>query len=91
MIKQNCWEFKKCGREVNGDQIGNLGVCPAAIEIGLDTVHSGINAGRACWTITGTLCDQKVQGVYKQKIEECMKCEVYIEIKKEEGRDFILE
>ncbi|MGD0283853.1 MAG: two-CW domain-containing protein, partial [Dissulfurispiraceae bacterium] len=25
----NCWEFKKCGREMGGVNIEQLGVCPA--------------------------------------------------------------
>ena len=28
--KQNCWEFMKCGREPNGSNADNLGVCPAS-------------------------------------------------------------
>ena len=30
IMKKNCWEYKKCGREVGGAKVKDLGVCPAA-------------------------------------------------------------
>jgi hypothetical protein len=52
-IKQNCWEFMKCGRGPKGKKAGKMGVCPAAAEKRLDKVHDGINSGRACWAVAG--------------------------------------
>lgn len=34
--KLNCWEFKKCGRELGGAHVHDLGVCPATEEKRLD-------------------------------------------------------
>ena len=37
--KQNCWEIKKCGREPGGTHEQAMGVCPASVEVRLDTIH----------------------------------------------------
>ncbi len=66
--KLNCWEFKKCGREPGGTHANDLGVCPTTQEMRLDGVHGGINAGRSCWVVTGTLCRGEVQGTFAKKI-----------------------
>lgn len=34
--RQNCWEFKKCGREPGGAKASELGVCPAATDASSD-------------------------------------------------------
>ena len=39
--KQNCWEFKGCGREPGGENIADCGICPASIEEKLDGIHGG--------------------------------------------------
>jgi hypothetical protein len=75
MTKQNCWEFKNCGREPNGSKINELGICPSATETRLDGVHGGKNAGRACWIVAGTLCSGKLQGTFAQKYHNCMECD----------------
>ena len=85
MAKQNCWEFKKCGREPGGDKAEELGVCPASTETRLDGANSGKNGGRACWPLVGTLCGGKVQGTFAQKISNCMKCDFYQLVGAEEG------
>ena len=48
-MKTNCWEFKNCGRDLNGTRADELDICPVSAEIRLDGVHGGKNAGRACW------------------------------------------
>ena len=63
MAKKNCWEFKQCGRQVGGAKAAQLGVCPAATETRLDRMHHGVNGGRACWAVAGTLCGV-VQGTF---------------------------
>lgn len=87
MPKQNCWEFKKCGREPGGDQAEELGVCPAPTETRVDGANGGKNAGRACWPIVGTLCGGEVQGTFAQKISNCMKCDFYQLVGVEEGTE----
>ena len=85
MKKLNCWEIKKCGREAGGKKEHELGVCPASIESSCNGVNSGINGGRICWAIAGTFCGGKIQGDFAQKSVSCMSCEVFKQIKNEEG------
>ena len=88
--KQNCWEFKKCGREPGGAHAHDLGVCPATLEGKLDGVHEGKNAGRSCWVLAGTLCKGEVQGSFAQKYKNCEICDFYKKVKEEEFPRFIL-
>lgn len=37
---------------------------------------------------SGTLCDGKVQGTFAAKIMDCLNCEFYELVRKEEGPDF---
>ena len=62
----NCWEFKKCGREMNGAKAGELGICPAFP-----------NSGKNCAKIAGTLCGGDVQGTFAMKLANCMDCDFY--------------
>jgi hypothetical protein len=85
MAKLNCWEFKKCGREPGGAKASELGVCPAATETRTDGINDGKKGGRACWALAGTLCGGKVQGDFAMKLGNCMQCEFYQLVGKEEG------
>ncbi len=84
MAKKNCWEYKGCGRERGGKKAHELGVCPAATNEELDTVHDGTMAGRACWVIAGSLCGGKVQGTFAEKLTNCLRCDFYNLVKTEE-------
>jgi hypothetical protein len=88
MEKLNCWEYKKCRREPGGAKARELGVCPAAIAIKADGINSGKNGGRCCWVFTGTLCGGEIQGSFAQKISNCMKCEFYKLVVRQEGDKF---
>jgi hypothetical protein len=90
MRKSNCWEFKGCGRQLQGSKTGELGVCPASSDTRLDGVHDGINGGRACWAVAGTLCDGKMQGTFAVKEENCMHCDFYKAVLAEEGSNFTI-
>ncbi|OFX69565.1 MAG: hypothetical protein A2X12_01480 [Bacteroidetes bacterium GWE2_29_8] len=83
-IKINCWEYKKCGRQVGGDKVSELGVCPAATEIIVDGINCGKNGGRACWAVTGTYCKGEIQGSFAQKVINCLNCDFYKIVWKEE-------
>ncbi len=89
-MKQNCWEFKKCGREPGGANVQALGVCPAVTDERLDEVHGGKNCGRACWVVSGTYCGGQVQGVFAKKFNECLNCDFYNQVKTEEHPRFRL-
>jgi hypothetical protein len=81
MAKQNCWEFKKCGRQPGGENVDEFDVCPASIE----KRTNGINGGQACWALAGTTCGGKVQGTFAMKMTNCMKCDFYQLVGVEEG------
>jgi len=81
----NCWEYKKCGREINGNNVESLGVCPVSTETKANGIHKGENGGRCCWAIAGTLCDGEVQGSFVHKALNCLKCDFYQNVIKEEG------
>jgi hypothetical protein len=85
----NCWEFKKCGRQPGGPKSEELGVCEASTDVSHDGVNYGVNAGRYCWKVTGTLCGGKVQGTFAQKVASCAKCKFYELVRDQEGADFI--
>lgn len=85
-MAQNCWEFKKCGREPGGVKSKELGVCPAATESRLININSGKKGGRACWAVTGTLCGGKIQGSFATKLGNCMNCDFFIQVWKEENK-----
>jgi hypothetical protein len=88
MSKQNCWEFKNCGRQPGGNKVADLGVCPAAVEIKTNNLKSGNNGGRVCWVVSGTFCGGKVQGTFASKLANCMNCEFYKVVMKEEGKGY---
>ncbi len=90
MKKLNCWEIKACGREEGGEKTAEFGVCPASKENSCDGINSGEQAGRLCWAIAGTFCGGKVQGDFAQKSVSCMSCDVFKQIKNEEGSHFCL-
>jgi hypothetical protein len=85
MAKLNCWEIKKCGREVGGIKVKDLGVCIAATEVRTNGIHNGKSGGRVCYALAGTLCGGKVQGTFATKLQNCMQCDVYKQVIKEEG------
>jgi hypothetical protein len=90
MVRKNCWEFKKCGRQQGGANIKKSGECPAAKCFKAHGINNGINGGRACWAIAGTYCGGKIQGVFCDKILECSSCEFFQLVQKEEKEDFNL-
>lgn len=86
--KINCWDYKQCGREPGGCQTASLGECPAAKDPKNEGVHEGKKAGRACWVVSGTLCEGTVQGSFAAKLNSCLDCDFYKLVKTEEGGNF---
>ena len=84
-MKMNCWQFKKCGREAGGLKSFEMGVCSASTDSSYNGSNGGSNAGRHCWRIAGTLCGGKVQGTYASKLTNCVACDFYKTVVKEEG------
>jgi len=81
----NCWEVMMCGREPNGSNIAEYGVCPAAADLSYDGINSGKCAGRICWAVAGTLCGGCVQGSFADKRVSCLNCDFYQMVQDEEG------
>jgi hypothetical protein len=48
-------------------------------------MNDGINGGRICWAVAGTLCGGKVQGTFAEKLSACMECQFYQLVRQEEG------
>lgn len=82
--KLNCWEYKKCGREPGGNKADAEGVCPAAVQKTFDAFNHGINAGRICWLVAGTFCDNQISGTFAEKIDTCRNCDFYKQIQADE-------
>lgn len=87
-MRKNCWEVKRCGRELGGTHVHDLGVCPAATMSKLDGAHGGKNAGRSCWVVAGTLCGGEVQATFARKFESCQACDFYKRVQQEEAGGF---
>ena len=61
MERKNCWQVKVCGRQPGGDNVEAIGACPAAVPNEFDGVNQGERAGRFCWAVVGTLCDEAAE------------------------------
>lgn len=79
MSKLNCWEYKKCGREIGGVNAHKEGVCPAYTSVETNGINYGFNGGRVCWRVAGTMCVGEVQGSFALKLNSCMFCDFYLE------------
>jgi hypothetical protein len=88
MQKLNCWEIMNCGREPGGLNTDELGVCHAATDTSSDKTNEGINGGRVCWSVAGTLSGRDVCGHYAKNTPSCMTCKVFKQIRSEEGSNF---
>jgi len=79
----------KCGFGPNGSKTKDHGVCPAALENKLDSVHSGLHGGRACWFVDSTFdCGIGARGDFSNKYPTCMNCKFYWQVRDEEGKHF---
>ena len=89
VVKKNCWEYKNCGRIPGGADEKELGICPVYTHCGPGSeANHGVCAGRICWAVAGTFCDGKVQGVFAQKLTNCMACDFYKHVRDEESPCF---
>ena len=84
----NCWEFNLCGRQLECSHNRDAGVCPAATEARLNSIHGGLNAGRTCWVVAGSSCKGEARGAYVQKFKNCRVCDFYLMVHEEEGPFF---
>jgi hypothetical protein len=70
----NCWEYIRCGRELGGNNTTESGVCPASTHTLADGFLGGVNGGRACYFIMGTLCCGEVDLNIDKNSKNCTKC-----------------
>jgi hypothetical protein len=75
----------RCGREPRGARVADLGVCPATLERRTDGMNRGINGGRVCYAVAGTLCGGKIQGTFASKLASCLACDFYRLVRREEA------
>jgi hypothetical protein len=89
--KINCWEFMGCGMHMNSDvkDAGKVAICPVSLDQIRKGMHGGQNAGRACWLVSGTLCNGARQVTAAQKSEACNSCDFYALVIDEENGDKI--
>ncbi len=91
MKKQNCWEMKKCCKEVGNNTEINKMVCPASTETQFDGINNGKNAGRFCWNVKNTFCfGDNPDGEIGDKLLKCYECEFFRMVNEEESRGFVL-
>ena len=83
--KQNCWEYKQCGREPGGERADALGICPAASDKSFHGINFGEYGGRVCWAVAGTFCNGDLQGSFAEKRTSCITCDFFQQVQKEEG------
>jgi hypothetical protein len=88
-VPQNCWDVMQCGLGPGQSGGSGAGTCPAALEERLDGCNDGVNAGRACWVVAGTLCGGEPQGRFAEKVGGCMECDFYRRVKHEQGPDYL--
>ncbi len=86
--KENCWEYMQCGREPGGKNVAKRGLCPAATSEEYDGVNNGLNGGRFCWKISGTMCFDSIKGSCAPEITSCLLCPFFKKVKEEEGDSF---
>lgn len=77
---ENCWEFKKCGREPGGAMVRERGVCRVAIATFANGLNRGINGGRICWAINGS---------FDQHAGRCIRCDFFKLLEQEEVENHI--
>jgi len=87
-MKQNCWDYTDCGR--GPKPTSPDGLCPAAVEVRLNGAHGGLNAGRSCWVVAGTMCGGERQGSFARKLDGCAECGFYQQVRSDEFPKFKL-
>jgi two-component system phosphate regulon sensor histidine kinase PhoR len=90
VLRKNCWDIKRCGRGPGGANVATLGACPAGEPGPHSGLNGGVEGGRICWAVVGTLCDGEVQGSFATKQTTCTQCEVFKGVQAEEGSGFRL-
>ncbi|MBF0296458.1 MAG: hypothetical protein HQL96_14815 [Magnetococcales bacterium] len=76
---KNCWEKNKCGREPGGAKEKKLGTCPVATYALADGFLGGVNGGRACVFIVGSLSPDST---HQCEAKDCFRCDFFNTLRK---------
>ena len=87
-MRANCWEYYKCGREPGGYNTDSCGLCQAALSRSYDGENGGVNAGRCCWRVSGSLFGGNADCIRMQEVGNCRACEFFQLVKVEEAEEF---
>jgi len=88
--KINCWDFKRCGGNVEGDRAQKLIDCPVFSESALNGINGGKNGGRSCWLIQGTFCGSRIQRSLIPKSLACKFCDFKRFVLREENSNCVV-
>ena len=84
-LRQNCWEVFGCGRNPGGPRAAELGTCPAATTATARGLNGGVNGGRICWAVAGTLCAEHRPAQTNHGPHRCASCRFFLQVREEEG------
>lgn len=87
-MPRNCWEVMKCGRENGGQMALEIGECLASSCVQANGLHQGMNAGRVCWAIAGSYCDNKATCMFAIRMNGCDNCSFYKMVRVEQSGDY---
>lgn len=88
-MKLNCWEFFKCGRQPEGENVPELGACLTPIFKKHEGVNGGQAGGRHCWHIAGKESGGNGTCIIAETIKNCQDCGFYQLVKSEQNGDFL--
>lgn len=89
-MKVNCWDYMNCGREIGGVRVKNLGHCPAMTYTAFHGTNGGFRSGRYCWYVAGSFHKDPPECSHVSKVGDCLDCDFFNLVKKEEGDSFQL-
>lgn len=85
-MKQNCWEFFKCGKAPHiKPKLRGESVCSVTISHEFDGVNGGQAAGRTCWSVS---MDKKCGVHLADQYSRCSGCPFFRKVVEEEGLGF---
>jgi hypothetical protein len=87
MARQNCWEYNKCGRDINGIRGIEEGICPASTMTSMTGLNNGKNGGRICWAVAGSFSATNPDTGADEK-SSCVHCDFFKLVEREEGDNF---
>jgi signal transduction histidine kinase len=87
--RANCWEVMGCELGPGSGGPGSGGPCRAATDEASNGINGGVNAGRLCWAVVGTLSGEPVVAPCA-KLQHCLDCTFFDKVRSEEGPAFQL-